>query len=218
MDLLAITSAIWRHKLATLPVLLLTLIGVGYVYAIKPPVYQAQASVLLVNPPTATADNPYLNYGSLPVVADVVISVVTSQSGQQTLVAAGADPRYQVALSPAFGSPPIINVTGVGSDPATAISSANLVSSAIAADLLQMQAAKGVAARNMIGSQQIVRPVQAAKSSSGKLRTLIAVLAAGALALLVAVSAAETVARRRRDKPPLAAVGKNGAGAKEGAA
>lgn len=221
MDLLSIASAIWRHKLATMPVLLLTLIGVFYVYEVKPPVYQAQASVLLFDPPASAGNNPYVNYGSLPVVADVLISLVTSQSGQQALVAAGADPRYQVQLSPAFDSPPIIQVTGVGSGPQAAISSANLVSSAIAADLFGMQADKHVASRAMIGSQQLVRPVQATKSSSGKLRTLIAVLAAGALALLVAVSLAETLARRRRDKPPLAeapALRQGGSGAKEGAA
>ena len=50
MDLLSIPRAIWRQKLATIPVILLTVLGVFYVVAVKPPVYQATASFLLVNP------------------------------------------------------------------------------------------------------------------------------------------------------------------------
>ena len=52
MNLLSIARKIWRYKLATLPVVLLTLFGAAYVVAVKEPVYEASSSYVLINPPT----------------------------------------------------------------------------------------------------------------------------------------------------------------------
>jgi capsular polysaccharide biosynthesis protein len=212
MDLFSIIGAVWRHKLAAIPVIVVVALGAFYVVKLKAPVYQASASVLFVNPPAAptasqlaanpglakiSPENPYVNFGSLPVVADVVISVVTSAAGQQALVAAGADPRYQVALSPAPDSPPIIEITGVGATAQEAVNTANLVSAATKADLYQMQKQQGVNSLYMIKSIELVRPVQAQLSVSGKLRTLIAVLGLGVVLLFVFISAAEALEKRR---------------------
>jgi capsular polysaccharide biosynthesis protein len=216
MDLLSIIWTVWRHKFAVLPVILLTVIGAFYVIKIKPPVYQAASSILLVNPPAPptaaqiaadpglagiNANNPYTNFGNLTIVVDVVINLVTADSSQQALVQAGADPRYQVALSSAFDSPPIIQITGVASSAQEAIKTANLVAGAATADLRQIQANQGVNNLYMIKPIQLVRPTRAQLTVSGKLRTLIAVLALGAILLLVVVSMSEALARRRPDRP-----------------
>ena len=40
MDLLSISRTVWRHKLATIPVLLIMLVGMAYVLGVKaPPLY-----------------------------------------------------------------------------------------------------------------------------------------------------------------------------------
>lgn len=215
MDMVSIIRLIWRHKIAVIPVILLTLMGLFYVFVVKPPVYQASATVLLVNPPgepttaqisanpqlkNINANNPYVNYNNLNVVADVVMSLVTAEPGQQALVRAGADPRYQVALSSAFGTPPIIQVTGVASSGEEAIRSAALVASAIRTNLHQMQAKQDVNSYYMITSEEIVQPTQAHMAVSGKIRTLIAVLGLSALLLLVAVSMSEAIEKRRKQK------------------
>ena len=51
MDLISIFRAVWRHKLVTIPVILLTCLAAFYVIAIKAPIYQASASFALVYPP-----------------------------------------------------------------------------------------------------------------------------------------------------------------------
>ena len=59
MDLLLIARKIWRYKLATLPVIFLTLCGAVYAVALKDPVYEVKSSYLLINPPAPpTAEEP----------------------------------------------------------------------------------------------------------------------------------------------------------------
>ena len=213
MDLLSIVQAIWRNKLAAIPVILITAIGVFYVLEIKHPEYQASSSIVIVSAPTPPTseqiaanpklgkinyNNPYANFGDLTVVADVVSSIVTSSSSQQALVKAGANPRYEVELSP-DGSP-ILLISGFGSTAQEAIQTTNLVSSAVMTKLIQIQKNQGVNPHNMITSVELVRPQQAQLVLSGKLRTLIAVLALGVVLLFIAVSAAEALRNRRLDR------------------
>lgn len=215
MDLLSIVGALWRHKFAVLPVILLTFLGAFYVVAVKKPVYSSSASVLLLNPPNPptpaqiradpklrgiSPNNPYLNIGGLLTVADAVISVLTSSTSQQALVNAGADPRYQATLSIAAGLPPIVQITGVGSTPQVAISSAKLVTRAAMADLYKMQRAQGVNPFYMIKPVELVPPSAATASVSSKLRTLIALLGLSAILLFLVVSVMDVIDRRRKGK------------------
>ena len=188
MNLFAIGESLWRHKRATIPVILLTVIGMFYAIAIRPPTYEASASILLTNPPApptaaqiaadpslahVNADNPFVDLGNLVFVADALIEVVTSPAAQQALVQAGASRQYQVALDVSAESPPAIDVTGVASNAQAAIQSAQLVAKAVSQDLYRMQAGKHVDTKYMISSTEYVQPTSATTSSSGKLRTTI---------------------------------------------
>ena len=215
MDLFIILGTIWRHKIVTIPVIVLTLLGLFYVLEIKPPTYQSTGSILLVNPPgppttqqiaanpslgKISTANPYVSYGNLNFVADVVINIVDSPSVQQSLVQAGADPRYAVALAVELGNPPIIQVTGVASSGSEAIRTAQLVVGAVEQHLIQIQQNQKVNSRYMITGQEFAKPEIATKSVSGKLRTMITFLALGLVILLVAVSIMEALAKRRRGR------------------
>jgi capsular polysaccharide biosynthesis protein len=215
MDLLSISQAIWRHKLAALPIVLFMILGTIYIFNIKPPVYQASASLLLVPPPDpptsaqSTVDprlgrinsnNPYVNLGNLDLVADVVIDLVTAPSAQQALVREGADPRYDVVISTDFESPPIVDITGVGSSAAEAIKSADLVTSAAAADLNQIQQKQGVNSYYLIRGVQLVQPRTAQETVSSKLRDFIVVIALGVIALFVVISVMDVADRRPRSR------------------
>jgi uncharacterized protein involved in exopolysaccharide biosynthesis len=213
MDLLSIVQALWRHKIFVIPVIVFTAAGSFYVVKLKSATYEASSSVLLANPPGAAtpsqiSDNPdlkkvspyntFVSYGDLSVVADSVIELLTSAPAQPALIQSGVDPRYQVTLSTAYGNPPIIDITGVGSTPQVAVQSANLLAAAVKTDLYQLQESQGINNFYMITALEIVKPVQAQRSTSGKLRSLIAVIGLGALLLFVVVSVAEAVAQRRR--------------------
>ena len=110
MDLLSIIRTIWRHKIAIIPAILITVIGVAYVAVVKPPEYEATATVVLIAPPPppspeqiaadpklakVNSNNPYVDFGDLSIVSDVVLSVVNYNASQQTLLSEGVDARSQ---------------------------------------------------------------------------------------------------------------------------
>jgi hypothetical protein len=212
MDVVSIFRAIWRHKFATIPVILFTCLGAFYVVAIKTPVYQASASFALVYPPAPptqeqiAADpalakiptaNPLLGYSDPSAVTQIVISLVGTSSSQQALLKAGAGTQYQIG--PSAGSSEIIQVTGVGPTAQAALRSAGLVTKAAENALYRVQANQGVNPRYMIKSYQLQVPGQAAQKLSSKLRTLIGVLGLGVLLLFIAISIAEAMRKKRAE-------------------
>jgi capsular polysaccharide biosynthesis protein len=213
MDLLSVAQSLWRHKLVTIPVIVLTALMGLYIVKVKPPVYEATASLLLTNPQsgatasqiaadprlkTANPYNTFVSYGSLAIIGDTMIELVTAPTAQQALTKSGVDSRYQMELSNAFGNPPIINITGVGSSGQEAIRSATLLVDAAKADLHNVQVQLSIDSFYMITAVEIVKPTQAQRSSSGKPRSLIAVLAIGLILLFVAVSVTDAVDKRRK--------------------
>jgi capsular polysaccharide biosynthesis protein len=215
MDLLALFRTLWRHKLVVIPVLVVVLFGLFYVLKVKPPTYQSDAEISLLPPPSAptqqqiqqdpalgkvNSNNPYLDYGDLTLVGDLVVDRVTSHTTQTALAAQGVSPKYQVAMSSDPGNPPAIDITGVGTSPAAAINSARLVAAAAEQAMLQMQQADGVTTKYMIKTSELLPPTTAQSSVSSKLRDLIAVLAVGVILLFIAISIAEAVTRRREEE------------------
>ena len=215
MDLFAIGRSLWQHKRATIPVALLTMLGIFYIVAIKPPTYESKAEVLLTSPPGpptsaqisadprlahVSAYNPFASLGNLIQVADVLIEIVGSPTAQQALAKAGANPHYQVSLDISLQTPPAIEVTGVATNAPAAIQSARLVANFVSLDLYKIQAQKNVDKRYMISSIEYIKPTSATTVLSGKLRTLIEVIALGFVLLLVAVSASQALEQRKNSR------------------
>jgi uncharacterized protein involved in exopolysaccharide biosynthesis len=213
MDLLSIIHTLWRYKLIVLPVIVLTAIAGLYVVKIKPPVYEASSSILLANPEVqatqsqidanpglrkASPYNTFVSYGDLSVVANAVMDLATSASAQPALINSGVNPRYQLTLSSDYGNPPIIEITGVGPNAQEAIRSATVLTAALKDDLYQLQAKEGIDPFYMVTAIQLVKPTQAQRSTSGKLRSIVAVLALGVLLIFVVVSVADALEKRRR--------------------
>jgi hypothetical protein len=213
MDLLSIVGKIWRHKLATIPVIALVALGAFYVIKVKAPVYQATSGILLVNPPgppspaqiakhpalgKVNTSNTFVSFGNLDVIADAVIGVVTAESNQ--LLRQSVDPRYQLTLSAAVGLPPMIQVTGIGRTAQEAILSAKVVTRAAITSLHQMQVQQHINPTYMIKSIELYAPTNAQASVSGKLRTLIAVIGLGVIMLFIVVSMSESIGKRRKGR------------------
>jgi capsular polysaccharide biosynthesis protein len=190
MGLLSIIRAVWRHKLAIIPVIVLTVLGAFYILEIKPPVYEASSSLLFLNPQgpatKISTDNPYSNLGDVW-TADAVVSAV-----------AGDSPQAQVTLSTNPNNPPIIDISGTGPTPQAAIRVTDLATSQAMRELYQIQKRQGVNDLYMIRAVELVQPSHAEQTFSGKLRSLIAVLALGAILLFVTVSVAQAIEKGRR--------------------
>jgi hypothetical protein len=219
MDLVAIMQSIWRWKLVTIPVLLLTIAGIAYEGVLKPATYSAQASYILLAPPAPpTADqvakdpalakvntnNPYLRFGDLSIVVSLLAQTMTTQSEQQAIVRQGGDPRYTVGLSDAYATgAPIVQIQGIGDSPTAAIRTVQIVGAATKQMLYTLQAAQGTNSTYMITTLPISTPATATPQVSSKLRTVIAVFVAGMILLFMAISTMSGLAERRAKKRPL---------------
>ncbi len=215
MDLLSMARKIWRYRLFTLPVVILTLCGAAYVLAVKQPVYEATSSFALLNPPAPptaediardpalgriNADNPYTRLGDQSVIIQVLASTTNSDAARRALKKAGVDSRYTVTPSADLGyASPIEQVTAVGSSAETAILSAKLVGDVVTRELDRLQAAQGVDKRYRIKTLQVAAPDEAQLKASGTLRVLVGVLVMGALALFIVVSVMDAFVTLRRE-------------------
>jgi hypothetical protein len=219
MDLLLIARKIWRHKLLTLPLIVLTFLGAAYVVAVKQPVYQAKSSYVLLNPPAPPTaediardpalariktDNPYTRFGDQSVVIQVLASTMSGDAARHALVRQGADIRYTVAPSSEFGyASPIVQITAIGANAASAIQTARLVGNATTIELDRMQSSQGVDKRYRIKPLQVAAPDQAELQASGQLRMLVGVLLLGVVLMFIVISIAdalESLVRERRQK------------------
>ena len=216
VDLLLIARKIWRYRLATLPVLALTLCGIVYALAIKEPVYEASSSYILINPPAPptaeqialnpdlgniNSDNPYTRFADQSVVVQVLASAMETESARKSLQSMGADERYTVEPTSGLGySSPIVKISGLGSTPEAAIRTVRLAGSAVTRQLRQIQSAEGVNPKYMIKTYQVHAPDEAQLRASDKLRLLVGVLTLGAILLFVSVSVADGLGSLRMER------------------
>jgi hypothetical protein len=215
VDLVQISRKVWLHRFVALPVIALTLIAAFYVVAIKQPSYEVSSSYVLINPPDPpTADeiaknpqlrniganNPYTRFADQSAMIGLLASRMDTESMRQSLAEKGADPGYRVAPSADIGYGSfLLEITGVGHSPDTAVKTAQLVGGALTSELRRMQSDQGVSSQYMIQAQLVVAPDHAQQRVSGKLRPLIGVLVIGAILLFVVISAAEALAAFKSD-------------------
>jgi hypothetical protein len=128
------------------------------------------------------------------------MELLNSSTSQQAMAQGGVGPKYKAALSTAYGTPPIIDITGSGSTAAQAISNTNIVAKQIAANLTQFQAKHGVNPYYVIKAEELTAPVSATKIISGKMRSAIVYLGLGIVLLLMLISIREGLRRRRNGR------------------
>jgi hypothetical protein len=214
MDLLAMYRAVVRNRLFTIPVILLILVGGVWVYFLSSPTYEATSSYVLFAPPAAPtasdiaqdpalakvhADNPYARVDP-SVVVSIIVKRAGSDRARQALIAAGADPRYQIVSGGAYGAAsPTVDITGVGSTAASAVKTTELVGDRLQQELHDIQSVQSVDDRYMVKAVQTESVQGAQLKVSSRLRSLLAVLGVGLLLLFVAVSIGEAIRNLRAE-------------------
>ena len=215
MDLLVIARKIWLYRVATLPIIVLTLLAALYVVAIKDAEYEATSNYILINPPPPpgaediaanpaladiNSDNPFTRFSDQSAVSALLVSRLSDESTRQALSAQGVDPRYEVAPSSEFSAQTLLlEVTGVGPTPEQAIQSAALVGAGLVKELDTLQESRGVASRYRIEAQSVTAAASAQRKVSSTLRPLVGVLAFGGILMFVAVSAGEALTTLRSE-------------------
>jgi capsular polysaccharide biosynthesis protein len=218
MDLLALFTTLWRHKVIVLVIMLITGGGAAFIVFGIPPQYESQAQYVLVAPPAVPTDteiqrdpslgrvntnNPYLRLPNPSVVVDILAQRVSGEAVHDKLVSEGADPNYQVTSTNAIGSGLVISITGTGHSPAEASRTLALVSARTKDELHQMQTVNGANEKYLFQALPINPPTNPIRKVTGTVRSLVAVGAAGVVLLFAWISLAEAIApwRRRRARP-----------------
>jgi hypothetical protein len=215
MSLLLILRKIWKYKLATLPIFALILAGAVYVIAVAAPTYEAGSTYILVAPPPPPTDdqiarnpalgrinpdNPYTRYSDQSVLVQILASRLNSDETRRSLAKQGADPNYTVAPSAEFGfSAPIMQITGTGTTAAGAINTAHLVGQGLVRELDRMQRERKVDELYRIKTEAVVTAHDATLKASGKLRSLVAVLALGGILLFIVISVLDALSALRAE-------------------
>jgi hypothetical protein len=216
MDLISITEKMLRHKLALLPVVLLMAVGVAYVVAVKAPVYDVTSEYILLSPPSpptdaqiardpalgrVSANNPYMDFGDMSVVANLLSQVMSTDAVKASLVSQGANPAYTVVPSAQFGlTTPFLEVTGVGATPQAAMQTARLVGRAVIKQMDALQKAQGVNPHYYIKPSPFTAPSTPQLQVSSKIRMLVGVLAVGTILAFVVLSVMTGLAERKQLK------------------
>ncbi|MEU5878055.1 hypothetical protein [Spirillospora sp. NPDC047279] len=201
MDLLDWVGTLLRRWWLTVPLLVLSLSGVGAVAAVTPWTYEAQASgVLLASPFQAkqAGGNPWLVFdSSLTVTAEVVGREMMDERTAAELKARGLTAAYQVGVAP-DSTGPVLMIEVTGSDPKVVKATLDALITIVPERLTKLQAQESVAPRAQIKMNVISASPKAALVSTDKVRLCVMVLFVG-LVLTVAVPLfAEVLSERRR--------------------
>jgi hypothetical protein len=208
MDLLSLFRLIVRHWRVTLPIAVLTLIGLVGAFRVSSPTYEATGSNLLLGAPEApkadpttgepapgVGQNPFARYGDLSVVADILARYMDSDSKRTELEPQGVTGYDVVANRLQRG--PVIEVTGKGSSAEAAMASAETVLDDADATLAQIQELEHADPNYLITSARLEPASTATAMYGSTMRTVIAVMALGGLGTLGAAVVAEAIGRRR---------------------
>lgn len=216
MDLLVIGRKIWLYRVATVPIIVLTMLAAFYVVVIKEPEYEATSNYVLINPPPPPSqediavdpalgrintDNPFTRFSDQSAVVGLLVSRLSNEATREALSAKGADPRYEVGPSSEFSaSSLLLEITGVGATPEQAIASARLVGAGLVGELGKLQESNGVAPSYRIKAQSVTAAESAQRKVSSTLRPLVGVLVLGGILLFVVVSAGEALTTLRSER------------------
>jgi hypothetical protein len=209
---LQLLETLWRHRIAVLPVALLTVMGLAYVTILTPPTYELTVSYVLVPPPEGPTsgdvarnpsladvrgDNPFLRFPTPSIVVDLLARRTDSADNRQKLLSAGADERFEVLPSARYGfNSPIVDVIAVGSSKDSTMLTARLVSASVEEQLRLLQEEQQVDEPYMFQPLLVDFPETPRARVSNQLRALVAVLAAGGILMIGVASIAEAVAVR----------------------
>ncbi|SDO95329.1 Capsular polysaccharide biosynthesis protein [Arthrobacter sp. ok909] len=211
MNPVSVLKMLWQHKISVVSVLVLTLLAGSYVFFLAPRSYSASTVYVLVTPKVPTAlqlskdpalaalnsDNPYLRSADSSLIAQVMVTKLSSSDTADSVVAAGLKPDYTVTLPATSGTGQLIRIEASGSSPANAIATADALGDRLKSELRSVQKVNNADDLYLFTALQIDAPNKATEQFSSRLRALIVVLIGGVILLFGAVSIARLVENSR---------------------
>lgn len=219
MDFFNAVGILLRRWPATLIGLILTFAAVFYVYDAVTPEYDASGQYYLVVPgesrvdvpvgapittAPALAENPFIQYGNLQIVSELVARRMNSPQVSDALKAEGADAEFLVDI--VAGKSPTMLVKVTGSDEGAVLHAFDLVAKELNNELTQLQVDQGAPSNTLIKLDAIYEPTHTTLERASKIRAGVGV---GILGLSVTVLGAfllEGIFATRRSQPAPAPV------------
>lgn len=200
MDINSTFRAIARYWWLTVPILVLTLLGMGYVVFLQPKTYEATSTYVLLNPePSQTSNaNPFVQLPDQSAVVGVISEIVNSPSVNRELVAQGANEDYTVGPSEVYGQGSrIVAVTAPGATPEEALKTSELVGAKIEEVLDTIQSDRDVPKNARITLLTLNPEPEARLKISSLLRSVIAVALLGMVLLFTVIAGAQALEESR---------------------
>lgn len=204
MDLLSLMRLMWLHKVVTAVVALATLFGCLLVVFRAPATYEATSSYVLIEPPAPPSaaelradprlrgtgsDNPYNRYSDPSVILNVVARKATDEAVRQRAAREASDVDFDVSPSRRFGgTSPILDVAADGPTQQEVLRTLGFLGKEITRQLRRTQAREGVDPRYMFTVRTVEFPDDAQRLYSGTVRSLVGLVALGALSLVLVLS------------------------------
>lgn len=200
MDLMALMRMLWRRKLVVIPALLLGAFALYETYKYGPPVYRVAPIMVLIAPPAppvnapTTAGNPYVRFGDLGVVVNILAKEMSSQTEATTMASFGATGKITVAPDAAD---PLLDITVEAPTAQEAERSATIAMAQTQGLLQALQQAQGVQPQYFILPVTVVTPTHPTTVFTSTLRRMVAVAVVVGIFVLALAAIAEGIARRR---------------------
>lgn len=209
LDVVSLVRLVARRWRVTVPAMVLTLAGLGFVLQQASPVYEATGSIVLLSPPEppdpaavpgappapAVGQSPFARYGDLAVVADILARTIDGDARRDEFEAQGITDYEVVANRIERG--PVVEVTGAGATPEAAATSTEAVLAKVDAVLVEIQAAEGADPTYFVRSTSLEPPSTATAVYGSTVRAAVGALAVGGLITLALAVLAEALAHRR---------------------
>jgi len=203
MDFLDSIRLLWRRRLVVLLGIVATGLGWVLVMLNVQTNYSATAQYVLLLPSTAngraTPQNPIINQPTgLVLGAGLIAAEVNSKDTVRNLAARGFKDPYSIALQPSSG--PLLTIEVSGTDPHGVVAERDELLHRLDQQLRIMQNKEiaGVPRNQVIYSLKTAVNREAEAVPGAKIKALLAVGAAGALATLLAAVVVDNIVMRRR--------------------
>jgi len=202
-----LARAALRQRWVVVAGLILTLFS-AYLAKTAPGEYVTSAGIYLLGPRSVNNGNAYVIDDSVTTVADVVVTAVDSREGRAELAASGVHDRYTLELFNAgdqfvpIYDRPLLQLSVVGSDPASVRRTVTLVHARVDAELRERQREAGAAQRTWVTTQLTPAEPPVVLGRGSPTRAVAGVLLIGLIGTGIAVVAVDDLRRRRADRRP----------------
>ncbi|MEW1823711.1 chain-length determining protein [Arthrobacter sp. NPDC080031] len=206
-----VIRTLWRHRLVSVPILLLTLASALYVFQFAPRSYETSATYAMINPDIPTqldivkhpeleklnSKNPYLRSSDPSLIVQVLLTRLNDSSVADKLKEQGLSSDYTVNRGVGGTNGFLVDITGIADTPEKSFATTRTLGVMLEKDLYDAQKIDGADDSYLFSSILVAPPDKATEQFSSRLRSLIAVLLAGVVLMFGAVSIARSVSVSR---------------------